>query len=84
MNTAIGLIKKKRLAPAGKRFKNLYLRIMLWIVGRAIQVGARIDRDIRNEFDALPEDFAFSLGVYPDGPGMIVARDEIGTVRYLG
>jgi hypothetical protein len=84
MNTTISLRKKKRLSPARKRFKNLYLRIMLWVVGRAIQVGARIDRDIRNEFDALPEDFAFSLGVYPDGPCMVMAKDEIGAVRYLG
>lgn len=62
----------------------MYIAIMLWVVGRAIQVGARVDPDIKKEFADLPDDFAFYLGIYPDGPYMVVGKNEKGKVKFLG
>jgi hypothetical protein len=73
-----------QIGPGKKYIKRLYVAIMLWIVGRAIQAAGRIDRDVKKEFSELPEGFCFSLGVLPDGPFMIVERDDRGRPRYLG
>ncbi len=72
------------IRPGKKRLKRAYIAIILWVVGRAIQVGARVDRDIKNEFEALPEGFTFYLGIYPDGPYMVVGKNEKGKVKFLG
>lgn len=72
------------IRPGKKRLKRAYIAIMLWVVGRAIQAGARVDRDIKNEFEALPEGFTFYLGIYPDGPYMVVGKNEKGKVKFLG
>ncbi len=67
-----------------KHFKRIYLGIMLWFVGRAIQAAAKTDLTVRDEFTKLPEKFTFGLGVMPDGPFMIVGKTEKGRVKYLG
>ena len=72
------------IRPGKKRLKRLYIAVMLWVVGRAIQVGARVDRDIKKEFEDLPEGFTFSLGIYPAGPYMLVGKNEKGKVKFLG
>ena len=60
-----------------------YVGIFLWFTGRAIQAAARVDEQVRKEFDNLPDDFAFSLGCLPRGPRMIVGKEK-GAVKYLG
>ena len=72
------------IAPGKKPLKRLYLAIMLWFVGRAIQAASRVDAGVREEFNAIPNGYKFSLGVLPDGPCMIIGRDETGKIRYLG
>ena len=57
---------------------------MLWFMGRAIQAASRVDAGVREEFSAIPNGYKFSLGVLPDGPRMIIGKDETGKVRYLG
>jgi aldehyde:ferredoxin oxidoreductase len=74
----------KIVSPGGKPIKRTYLAIMLWFVGRAIQAAARVDREVRKAFDTFPAGFTFALAVAPDGPGMVVGRDNAGKVRYLG
>lgn len=74
----------KMLSPGGKPVKRLYLLIMLWFVGRAIQAAARVDRQVRAAFDALPDGFTFALTVAPKGPAMVIGKDKAGKVRYLG
>jgi aldehyde:ferredoxin oxidoreductase len=74
----------KMVSPGGKPFKRIYLAIMLWFVGRAIQAAARVDREVRQAFDAIPNGFTFALSVAPSGPAMVVGKDETGKVRYLG
>ena len=74
----------KMVSPGGKPVKHLYLSIMFWFVGRAIQAAARVDREVRKAFDAIPDGFTFALTVAPDGPAMVVGKDKAGKVRYLG
>ena len=74
-----------REVKAGKKsLKKDYVAIMLWFVGRAIQAAAAVDKDVRKEFQELPEHFTFSLSVMPEGPHMIVGKDKRGDVRYMG
>ncbi len=74
----------KMVSPGGKPVKRLYLSIMLWFMGRAIQAAARVDREVRQAFDTIPNGFTFALNVAPDGPAMVVGKDKAGKVRYLG
>ncbi|BBO87322.1 aldehyde ferredoxin oxidoreductase family protein [Desulfosarcina ovata] len=74
----------KLTRPKGKRLKRLYLSVLFWFVGRAVEAGPRVDRDVRQICAALPEGLTFSLGVAPDGPAMIVGKDRRGKIRYWG
>lgn len=72
------------IKPGKRYFTRAYLFIMLWIVGRAIQAAARVDKEVAQEFDRMPEGYTFSLGAFPNGPYMVVGKDDVGRVRYLG
>ena len=72
------------IKPGKKLIKRIYIAVMLWIVGRAIQAGARVDKVIKEEFNKLSDDSMFSLGVLPGGPYMIVGKDKKGKVKYMG
>lgn len=74
----------REITPGGRPFTRIYLNIMLWFVGRAIQAAARQDPVVRREFEELPDGFAFTLTAAPDGPSMVVGKDETGRVKYLG
>jgi len=87
------LLKKKKkpsresyreISPGSKTFKRIYLSIILWFMGRAIQATARVDKTVKAEFDALPDGFTFSLGVFPDGPCMVLSKNIRGRVKSLG
>jgi hypothetical protein len=76
--------KYPEIKPGKKLFKRIYIAVMLWIVGRAIQAAAKIDKVIKKEFENLRPDFAFSLGVLPNGPFMIIGKTDKGKVKYMG
>ncbi|HOW82367.1 MAG TPA: hypothetical protein PK573_07405 [Spirochaetota bacterium] len=76
--------KYPELKPGKKYIKRYYVAIMLWIVGRAIQAACRLDKEVIKEFSELPEKFTFSLGVLPDGPFMIIGKDDKGRAKYMG
>lgn len=67
----------------GKLLKKIYVSIFLWFTGRAIQAAAKTDKEIKKEFDALPEDYTFALGCLPNGPWMVVGKEK-GRVKYFG
>ena len=72
------------IKPEGKMIKKIYVTIMLWIVGRAIQAASRVDKDVKKEFASLRDDFMLHMHVLPAGPGMIVGKDSAGKVKYMG
>lgn len=72
------------IKPGRKPFKRIYLHIMLWFVGKAIQAAARVDKEVKQEFDTMPDKYTFSLGAFPKGPYMVVGKDDKGQVKYLG
>lgn len=72
------------IKPGIKYIKKIYIAVMLFVVGRAIQAAARVDRDIRAECENLPEDFVLCLGVMPGGPNMLIGKNEKGRMKYRG
>lgn len=74
----------REITPGGEPFKRAYIAIMLWFVGRAIQAASRVDGETRREFDRLADGFTFRLGVMPNGPYMVVGKEDSGRVKYLG
>lgn len=75
--------KWQLIVPGANPFKKYYLAVLMWFVGRAIQAGARVDPAIQKEFGALPARFTFSLEVQPNGPRLVVTKDDQGRPRYL-
>ena len=74
----------KEVTPGANPLVNIYLNVMLWFVGRAIQAASRVDNAVKEEFERFPKKFVFSLGAYPKGPHMVVEKDENGRIRYRG
>jgi len=72
------------IKPGIKYFKRIYIAVMLFVVGRAIQAAARVDKEVKQEFENFRDGFTFCLGVMPGGPYMLVGKDEKGRVKYLG
>jgi len=72
------------IKPGRKPFQRIYLCIMLWFVGKAIQAAARVDKEVKNEFKSMPDNYTFSLGAFPNGPYMIIGKNDRGKIRYLG
>lgn len=72
------------IRPGGRPFVRAYLGFMLWFVGRAIQAAAKVDADVRKEFETLPEGFTMVLASAPNGPAMVVGKNEAGKVKYKG
>ncbi|WDP89968.1 MAG: hypothetical protein HUN04_09710 [Desulfobacter sp.] len=76
--------KFKEIKPKKQIFRRIYLFVMLWFVGRAVQAASRTDQAVKDEFSAMPEGYTFCLGAFPTGPWMIVGRDDSGRGKYLG
>lgn len=76
--------KFSEIKPKGKLIKKIYVAVMLWIVGRAIQAAAKVDSEVKEEFATLRDDFMVRLWVAPDGPAMIVGKNSKGVVKYMG
>ncbi|OQY47845.1 MAG: hypothetical protein B6240_05300 [Desulfobacteraceae bacterium 4572_87] len=72
------------IVPKGKRVKRLYLSIMLWFVGRAMQAAAKVDKGVKKEFESIPNGFRFALAVSPAGPAMVMEKTSKGRVKYVG
>lgn len=77
-------LKYIEINPGKKWIKSLYVWVLLFIFGRAFQAGYKSDREIKSEFDSLPEGFLFDLCIMPHGPHMLVRRIKNGKVKYMG
>jgi hypothetical protein len=72
------------IRPGGRPVVWAYLSFMLWFVGRAIQAAAKVDADVKKEFEILPEGFTMALKSAPNGPAMVIGKDAKGNVKYMG
>lgn len=74
----------KEIKPSKKPFKRFYVSLLLFIFGRAFQAVTKVDPAAKKEFDSMPSNFMLDLCVAPNGPHMIVGKDEKGRIRYYG
>ena len=72
------------IKPKLKLVKRIYVTILLFVYGRAFQAVSRVDRGAKEEFAKMPADFVLDFGVMPNGPHMIVGKDEKGRIKYMG
>lgn len=72
------------LRPGKDRLKRIYITILLWIVGRAIQAAASFIPEIKKEFEEAGDPFALCLEVLAHGPSMMLVKTEKGKIRYVG
>ena len=76
--------KYPEIQPKTSFIKKMYLLIFMIITGRGIEAAAKVDKEVKEIFEKLPDGFTFYLGVSPAGPNMVVGKDKDGTVKYLG
>ena len=76
--------KYPQISPKSKFIQRVYVSIMLFVVGRAIAAAAKTDKVVKEEFKNLRDDFIMRLGVTPNGPEMILGKDDKGQVKYMG
>ncbi|MBL0712261.1 MAG: hypothetical protein JJV98_01055 [Desulfosarcina sp.] len=74
----------REIKPGTKPLKRVYLALMLWFMGRAVQAASRVDREVMAEVLELPANFVFALGVRNRGPCMLVGKHGEKALRYLG
>ncbi|MBU0993288.1 MAG: hypothetical protein KJ737_12410 [Proteobacteria bacterium] len=74
----------KTYRPKRKILKWLYLYVFMWFTGRAIKIAAKVDDEVKKEFDSIPNNFNVALEVLPYGPALVVGKTEDGKVQYLG
>jgi len=61
----------------------IYLKILLFVVGRALAAASQISSDVKEEVKRLPEGMVLLLQVLPVGPSMALTKEN-GVLRYLG
>lgn len=76
--------KFPEIKPGKKLLKRLYISVMLFVVGRAIAAAAKVDGEVKKEFEQLRSDFVLGMGIIPNGPYMVVGKDAKGRVKYMG
>lgn len=58
--------KFPEIKPGSKSLKRFYLATMMWTVGKAIQAAAKVDPEVKKEFEKLPADFTLRLMILPE------------------
>ena len=63
--------------------RRLYVQIMMQVVGRSLQAISELDQEVKEETQALPDDFLFEMTVMPDGPALVIRKLADGQLRYV-
>lgn len=71
------------IKPGKKWVKELVVKIVFMVLGRAFQSGSRHDPEIRREIAAWPENFMVMMNVFPEGPRMVLEKIH-GRLTYHG
>jgi hypothetical protein len=58
--------KYPEIQPGKKLFKRVYIAILLWTVGKAVQVAAKVDKEVKEELAKLPNNFTLRMMVAPE------------------
>ena len=58
--------KYPEIKPRSKIFKRLYLANMFWTVGKALPMAAKVDKEVKKEFEKLPVDYTLRLMILPE------------------
>lgn len=66
-----------------KKLKLLTIKIVFWVLGRALQYGSKIDKTISDEAKSFPDNFVIKMLIHPFGPFMTI-KTQKGKFKYLG
>jgi hypothetical protein len=58
------------LRPGRKRFRKAVVKVVFFVLGRAMQSGSRVEHAIRREVAEWEEGFRITMRVLPHGPAM--------------
>ncbi|WP_319562557.1 hypothetical protein [Marispirochaeta sp.] len=61
-----------------KRCKILYIRLLLFILGRALPRAVRVSRQVKNRARRFPRNYRILLGVREPGPVLLIESDGEG------
>ncbi|RPJ81022.1 MAG: hypothetical protein EHJ94_05375, partial [Deltaproteobacteria bacterium] len=73
----------KKTISLEKKIKKIFVRIIMFVLGKAIQSASRWDSIVRHEVARWPDDFTVALEVLPWGPRMSLKKQD-GRLKYLG
>lgn len=62
----MNIYKYPEIVPGRKFLKEFYIGIMLWVVGRALQVAAKVDKEVKAELAKLPNNFTLRMMIAPE------------------
>ncbi|MEW6673553.1 MAG: aldehyde ferredoxin oxidoreductase family protein [Thermodesulfobacteriota bacterium] len=74
----------KRPSPPPKRIKKALVRLVLFVLGRALQSASKLDAAIQAEIAKWPEGFSAMFKVLPRGPRMGFIKTKEGHLAYKG
>ena len=63
--------------------EKIIIKIGLWAIGKALQTGSKLDKDIKKDLHFLPEGFTIALQVYPD-IATITWRKVGNRIKFIG
>ncbi len=66
----------KTVRPGRKRFKVLVVRIVFFVLGRALQSASRFDTVIQDELKEWPDNLSILYKVQPKGPEMMIYKEN--------
>lgn len=69
--------------PQEKTVKKFVVQSGLFLVGRAMEAAAVLDKDVRSEVAGWKDPFTFLFKVLPNGPCMVMKKQG-GVLRYAG
>ena len=81
MKSTNGLITNVK--PKKKIFKKLYLKILLFFVGRGFQSLSKVDKDVKKEVASLPDDFIFTIKINPVGPEIAIQKTKNQRLKFI-
>jgi len=82
--TSMGAGMRCEIRPGRNRRKELLVRVVFFLFGRAAQFLSKIDPEIRREVSRWPQPFTILYRILPNGPRMALARHPAGHLEYLG